>query len=255
MKILLIAGHGGTDPGAIGCGYKEADLTREMVVLLKPELERYANVTVADTSVDWYTKIAKQGVKLSAAGYDYVLEIHFNAAGFGGRSDGVTTGTEIYVTNAEKSVVVEQAIVDRISLLGIKNRGVKRCDYAVINHIKKQGVSSALLEVCFIDDADDMSVYINKKNEIVKSIAFGISVGFGLLPKEDVSADEPLPNKSEVEEVRYQKVEHLPDWARPTVEKLILKGFLKGNENDELDLSGDMVRILVVLDRAGAYGK
>lgn len=29
MKILLIAGHGDGDCGALGCGYEEANLTRE----------------------------------------------------------------------------------------------------------------------------------------------------------------------------------------------------------------------------------
>ena len=46
MKILLIAGHGAGDPGASGCGYKEANLTRELVNLIAPKLRKYANVDV-----------------------------------------------------------------------------------------------------------------------------------------------------------------------------------------------------------------
>ena len=42
MKILLIAGHGAGDPGASGCGYKEANLTRELVNLIAPNLRKYA---------------------------------------------------------------------------------------------------------------------------------------------------------------------------------------------------------------------
>lgn len=38
MKILLISGHGAGDCGAIGNGYKEADLTRELVKLIDNEL-------------------------------------------------------------------------------------------------------------------------------------------------------------------------------------------------------------------------
>ena len=50
MKILLIAGHGDGDCGALGCGYEEANLTREVVGLLKTQLGKYADVDVFDTS-------------------------------------------------------------------------------------------------------------------------------------------------------------------------------------------------------------
>ena len=75
MKILLIAGHGGGDIGAVGCGHKEADLTREMVKLVKPKLSNYASVEIADMSVNWFDNKAK----LPLAGVDYILEVHFNS--------------------------------------------------------------------------------------------------------------------------------------------------------------------------------
>lgn len=176
MKILLIAGHGNGDAGAVGNGYKEADLTREVVKLLKPTLSKMATVDIADTAVNWFSSRAK----LNAKGYDYVLEIHFNAIKPETVADGATKGVEIYVTEAEKSVTVEQNIVNNISSLGLKNRGVKRKNYSVIKHVKNQGVSSALLEVCFIDDVDDMKIYTTKKNDIINAIAKGIADGFGL---------------------------------------------------------------------------
>ena len=52
---------------------------------------------------------------------------------------------------------------------------------------------------------------------------------------------------------RYNTIEELPNWAKPTVEKLVKKGFLQGDGNG-LDLSHDMVRMLVIHDRAGVYG-
>lgn len=52
---------------------------------------------------------------------------------------------------------------------------------------------------------------------------------------------------------RYNTIESLPDWAKPTIEKMINKGLLNGN-GASLDLSLDMVRIFVINDRAGLYG-
>lgn len=48
---------------------------------------------------------------------------------------------------------------------------------------------------------------------------------------------------------------NLPVWATPTIKKLVTKGYLKGNENGELELSYIMLRIVVLLDRAGMFGK
>ena len=66
-----------------------------------------------------------------------------------------------------------------------------------------------------------------------------------------VGAVRPTYDK-EVEEVRYNTVEECPSWARETVQKLIDKGYLGGN-GQGLDLSHDMVRVLVIHDRAGDF--
>ena len=182
LKILLIAGHGDGDPGAIGNGYKEADLTREVAGLLKERLSGTADVEVevADTKRNWYKYLCKLGNYFYFKVYDYVLEIHFNSFGLSSAN-----GTEIYVTTSEKSHGVETNIVNNIARLGFRNRGVVRKNYGVINYIKKQGVSSALIEMCFISNAKDMELYQTKKGEIIKAIADGIIDGFGLDRKGD----------------------------------------------------------------------
>jgi len=60
-------------------------------------------------------------------------------------------------------------------------------------------------------------------------------------------------NKEEEVEMRFNKVEELPDWAVETVEKLLRSGHLKGTGSN-LDLSLDMLRMLVINDRAGVFG-
>ena len=66
-----------------------------------------------------------------------------------------------------------------------------------------------------------------------------------------VGAVRPSYDK-EVEEVRYNTVSECPAWARETVQKLVDRGYLNGT-GEGLDLSADMVRLLVILDRAGAF--
>ena len=58
MNILLIAGHGVGDPGAVGCGYQEATETRKMATAVKPLLEAYgANVTMYNQNKNAYTAL------------------------------------------------------------------------------------------------------------------------------------------------------------------------------------------------------
>jgi len=49
--------------------------------------------------------------------------------------------------------------------------------------------------------------------------------------------------------------ENMPEWAKPTIQKLIDKGALKGNEKGELMLTDVMLRIFVANDRMGLYDK
>lgn len=47
--------------------------------------------------------------------------------------------------------------------------------------------------------------------------------------------------------------DNMPDWAKNTISKLYDKGYLKGNEEGKLNLDRNMLRILVILNRSGAF--
>lgn len=49
--------------------------------------------------------------------------------------------------------------------------------------------------------------------------------------------------------------DNMPEWARPTITKLVNLGYLKGDEEGRLNLDDNMLRILVILDRAGNFDK
>lgn len=178
MKILIICGHGAGDPGAIGTyngkTYKEADLTREVGSAVAKKLKAYADVTVYDQNRNAYYDYQNGVLNKNAnfTKYDFVLEIHFNAFKED-TGDGTTKGVEIYARSGSS---VEPNICKNIAALGFRNRGVKSNGYAVINTARSKGVRAALLEICFIDDADDLKLYFAKKEQVVDAIV----KGFGL---------------------------------------------------------------------------
>lgn len=259
MRILCIAGHGAGDPGAVGCGYTEATETRRMANAVKPLLEKYGvDVVMYDQSKNAYD-VLRFGGSLPLAGIDYVLEYHLNAGASDTTGNGVTTGTEILVDQSEAGTTVEQAILERICALGFKNRGVKRRnDLLVQNTITNAGISHALIETCFIDDRDDVELYSAKFNQIAQAIADGVAVGFGLTKEQE----EKDMTEAEVKKIiadeeakkTYDTVDELP-FGRDTIEKLIKKGLLAGEGDGKLGITYDLLRVLVINDRAGVYGE
>ena len=55
----------------------------------------------------------------------------------------------------------------------------------------------------------------------------------------------------EEEQMIYHTMEDVPAYARPTVEKLVADGSLRGIAEDDLGLSDELLRTLVLLDRRG----
>ena len=184
MKVLLIAGHGAGDSGAVGNGYKEADLTRKIVAALEPKLKKYCSVGVYPTSRNAYDDVQNGTFANHVPGgiksYNYVFEVHLNSSADDPDGNGVTTGTEIYITSAEEGYTVETAILENVCSMGFRNRGVKRKDFSVIATCKNYGVSSALLESCFIDDQDDVDLLVPNIDKLAQKVVDGIADGFGL---------------------------------------------------------------------------
>ena len=43
--------------------------------------------------------------------------------------------------------------------------------------------------------------------------------------------------------------QNMPEWSRPTIQKLVDKGYLKGNDQGELGLTDEMLKLFVINDR------
>ena len=196
LKVLLIAGHGAGDSGALGNGFRECDKTRELVNAIAPKLRQYATVDIYDMNRNAFYDCQNGTFKIG--NYDYVLEVHFNAF------NGQAYGTEIFVTSSEKYTTVEQEIMNNMGEYFVKRggTGVKVTDFLVIRTVKNKGISSALIETCFIDNASDMAKYNPEKVAI--AIVNGIVKGFGL--GETIKAEvKPAP----VEEPKAVSIDEL----------------------------------------------
>lgn len=159
MKILLSAGHGGTDSGSIGADKgKEKDRT----IALANKVSDYLKKAGHSVTVKQEKNSSGAWVFKNRTGYDYALSIHFNAF------NGTATGTEcLYKTSLGKAKELSKMVAN---VLGVKNRGAKQRNELYMLNV---GFDN-LLEVCFHDNSSDLEVYNKKINEVAKKIAEAI---------------------------------------------------------------------------------
>lgn len=177
MRIGIDMGHtlSGEGTGSQGCGYKEQNLTRELGKIVIEMLKKEGH-TIYDCTVDKSSNNAQQLIdrvnKANKQPLDLFVSIHFNACVNDVKGDGHTTGTEVLLHSmSSKAKPYAERIVKKIANVGLKNRGVKTHNAYVLKHTKAPAL---LIETCFIDDRDDMNVYLKSPRKVAKAIVEGI---------------------------------------------------------------------------------
>lgn len=160
MKILLIAGHGAGDLGVVavhgGKTYRECDETRLLAASVAGQLrQRGLEAEVYPPEENAFARCRAGKLKAEA---DVAVELHFNAASYD-PGNGKPKGTECWLPSDARDETLALALCAAMNRLDFPNRGVKRKDFAVISRLRRMGIPAVLLEVCFLDDADDMALY------------------------------------------------------------------------------------------------
>ena len=284
-KIFIDPGHNptGNDTGAVGYGLKEQDVTVEIALKLKPLLER--NGFEVKMSRNSLKDTVAEGLNASLAGRynaanswdaDIFVSIHCNSANT--KAYGCET---YYYTGSSKGRRLADCVQPELAKeTGLCNRGVKSANFAVIKHTNMPAI---LVETAFIDNYDDNRFLASDdgKYKCAVGIYKGICNYFGVEYKlesedklmskeyEELKAENDRQNViidqmgTELEDLRntvkaiiYDYIdENMPEWARPTIQKLVDKGFLKGDEEGKLGLTEELMRMFIVNDRAGIYGE
>lgn len=238
-KILLIAGHGAGDPGACATfgtlTYKEADEAVKVTDGIADALSCYdCEVAVYPHAKNAYADYLEGKLRSNAqfARYDYVLEIHFNAFQLA-QTDGRVKGTEIYYPSAGAPSGCEGRLLDGLASLGLTTRKSASGKYAVINTAAGDGCKANLLEVCFLDDSDDLMIYTRHRTEICKAIAQAICDSLGITKKkEDERMEEEDIRRIVREEIaaitKEQQLKNPAAWSKSDREWAEKHGIIQG---------------------------
>ena len=166
--IFLFAGHGGGDPGAVGVGARkesnETIMLRDAIVSNIP----FGQPLHIDSDRDRLAEVLR---KANTGEASVVLDLHFNAS-----ANPAATGVEVIVgDDAQPNDIalatdILNAVVARTQL---KSRGIKRegeTPHKRLGVMREKG-AVCLLEVCFITNSGDMTVYDLAKADIAKDLA------------------------------------------------------------------------------------
>lgn len=157
--IVLDAGHGGSDSGATGNGYKEKDFTLSIVKNAKSYFDQNSKYKVYYTRLtDTYPSLSKRYSLANEVEADIFISVHINSAGE------TATGTEtLYNPDRNKTAssglscykLTAQVQKNLLASTGFKDRGLKeRCTrlgngLAVLNH---NNGPATLTEIGFISN-------------------------------------------------------------------------------------------------------
>lgn len=182
--IFLSAGHNSKsitvkqDPGAIGNGYKEGDLTIEFRDLVAHELDLLGIKYIKDSDDESLQQYVN---RINTGDGSVVLEYHLDAGPE--TATGTTSLVEIDSDRLDKAFAKELSDTTA-SILGIKNRGVK--SEADTRHkrlalMRENGII-CLHELCFITNIDDLKKLLAKKKELARAHALIILKYEKLIP-------------------------------------------------------------------------
>lgn len=179
-KITLDAGHGGSDPGAIGAsGTREKDVTLKITEKVQELLKKKgAKVSMTRTGdKDVYGPNASDVQELQARvdvaednDADAFISIHINSS----TNKNVGGFSSYYYPKTSNDARLAQAVQDRlVKNFGLDDLGIRKANFYVN---KRCTMPSTLLELAFISNPKEEKLmksnwYINK---LAKSIADGI---------------------------------------------------------------------------------
>lgn len=208
MRINVHAGHnpdGMIAHGAVGY-VKESTENRVVVAEVIRQLEALGH-TVYDCTVNNGTSqsdvLRKIVVKCNQQEVDLDISVHFNAFMRETTANGQTKGTEVLVYNVNGAASsYAQKITEEIAKLGYRNRGLKENKNLYV--LRKSKAPAMLIECCFVDDVDDVSLYHYRTmaNAIVTGIT-GQTVEEVITPTESAVQDD-IPEMGREELYRVQ---------------------------------------------------
>jgi N-acetylmuramoyl-L-alanine amidase len=158
MTVVLDAGHGAHDSGAIGAqGTREKDIALDVVLRARRLLQAAGAKVLLTREDDTFIPLDDRPGLANARKADLFLSVHCNSSAVRNSAQ----GTQTYYFTPQSTALAAAMHVELIKALGLTNGGIRIARFLVI---RKSLMPSVLLELAFINNA--------REEELLTSPAF-----------------------------------------------------------------------------------
>lgn len=170
VKIMIDAGHGGYDAGAVYNGRREKDDNLNLALAVGDILKSQGYDVVYTRTDDVYDSPVQKARIGNESGADFFVSIHRNSSPTPNQYNGVQT--LIYDDSGIKKTMAEN-VNKRLEEVGYRNINVDvRPDLAVL---RRTSMPAILVEAGFINNNKDNNLFDSKFEETAQAIADGIN--------------------------------------------------------------------------------
>ena len=179
FKLFLDPGHGGSDPGAVGNGIQEKDITLKIATKIRDFLlNEYSDVYILMSRTgDTYPTLSDRTNAANSWGANYFLSIHINAGGGTGFESFVYPGVGTPTTTYQSTIHNEVMKLNQLS-----DRGKKQSNLHVL---RESNMPALLTENGFIDNANDAAKMKSDSwiTDVARGHVNGLAKAFNLQKK------------------------------------------------------------------------
>ncbi len=166
--IVIDAGHGGSDHGAIRNGINEKDITLDISKRVQALLEKKGyNVAMTRTD-DTYVSLQERVDFSEIFNPDIFVSIHVNSS-----NSETPSGLETHYYKENSLTLAKHIHASMLNNINSKDRGLFKSKFYVINHTTAPAI---LVEIGFISNPNERAQLVteSRKNATAKAIAEGI---------------------------------------------------------------------------------
>ena len=168
-SIILDAGHGGSDPGAVYNGRQEKDDALRLALAVGEILQNHGIDVEYTRTTDVFETPLQKAMEANQSGADLFLSIHRNSFPTDNEVSGVET--LIYDLSGLKYQMA-QDINDQLEAVGFVNLGVKERPNLVV--LRRTNMPALLVEAGFINSEVDNQLFDENFQDIAQAIAAGV---------------------------------------------------------------------------------
>ena len=168
-RVVLDAGHGGADSGAVAHGRREKDDNLRLTRAVRQILVAQGVEVIMTRDADITLSLAERSAIANRNNPDLFVSIHRNAS-----TNTNANGVENFVFTTASNATLLRAfdVLDELATAGVQNnRGVLRANFSVLRNTNAPGM---LLEVGFITNAEDNRLFDRNFDAYAAAIARGI---------------------------------------------------------------------------------